>query len=93
MEFRVGAWGKFDTCGAIIGVHLFYSFQETQFLQISLLKKKRKLLYIYFFENIDFEICQLGGAKKDHPKQIARKIYKKKFYIPENPYVYFKYVP
>ena len=33
---------------------------------------------VYFFvENIDFEIWQLGGAKKDHPQLIARKIYKK----------------
>ena len=33
-------------------------------------------VYIYFL-NIDFKIWQFGGAKKDHPKTFARKIYKK----------------
>ena len=51
----------------ILGNSVFADF----FIEI-----KWTLLYIYFFENIDFEICRLGGAKKDHRNTISRKIHK-----------------
>ena len=52
----------------ILGNSVFADF----FIEI-----KWTLLYIYFFENIDFEIRRLGGAKRDHPNTISCKIHKK----------------
>ena len=57
------AWGKYDTGGAIL-VHLFYSFQETQFLRIFLLKSNEHSCIFIFLKISILKFVDQAGQKK-----------------------------